>query len=612
MTTTTPDTVTIPAPETRRVSVRVRFAVAFLVGLIAALAVGVGALYAYDREYVGRVLPGVRVGDVDLSGLDAATAADRLHAAYGSLAEGSVTITSPQGKRTISFATIGRGPDIDAMVDEALGVGRDGNAVERAIANTRTAVRGVTLTPRVTVDADALAEEVLAFAGSLARRPIDASVAIVDKTKFTVVPAVDGRLTDPAGPVQAALADLGELDSPSKLSYELPVRVVEPTVTTDEAAKAKIDAERIAAPIILELNAKKEKITTTRLRSWLTFGPTADGGYGVTIDTSQLEPVLARLAKRIHRAPVNASFTTSGGRISGVRPSKQGYTVDLAATRAQVQAVLDARVTGVTTSTIKPSVTPVDPALTTAEAKAARPKMRRISQWTTYFPIGEKNGFGANIWIPARLIDGYVVAPRATFDFWGAVGAVTRSKGFRQGGAIINGRTEPKGALAGGICSCSTTLFNAAMRAGYDMKARRNHYYYIDRYPLGLDATVFISASGSKQTMSFVNDTNFPVLIRGYGYRVGSAGYVKFEIYSVPNGRKVVIGKPTVKNVRYSSDTIQYTSSLPSGHTKRIEYPVDGKDVWRTVSVWQRGKLLHRTTYYSHYARITGITLVGR
>jgi vancomycin resistance protein YoaR len=269
-------------------------------------------------------------------------------------------------------------------------------------------------------------------------------------------------------------------------------------------------------------------------------------------------------------------------------------------------------VAGGTTSTIQPSVTRVEPALTTAEAKAARPRMRKISQWTTYFPIGEKNGFGANIWIPARLIDGYVVAPRAKFDFWGAVGSVSRSKGFRQGGAIINGRTEPQGALAGGICSCSTTLFNAAMRAGYDMEARRNHYYYIDRYPLGLDATVFISASGSTQTMSFVNDTDYPILIRGSGYRNGSRGYVKFEIYSVPTGRKVVIGRPTVKNVRYASDTVQYTSSLPAGSAKRIEYPVDGKDVWRTVSVFEKGKLLHRVTYYSHYARITGITLVGR
>ena len=108
MTTTTPETVTIPVPETARTSVRLRFTVAFLVGLIAALAVGVGALYAYDRQYTGRVLPGVRVGNVDLSGLDAPSAADRLRSAYGSLGEGSITITSPHGDRTISFAEIGR------------------------------------------------------------------------------------------------------------------------------------------------------------------------------------------------------------------------------------------------------------------------------------------------------------------------------------------------------------------------------------------------------------------------------------------------------------------------------------------------------------------------
>ncbi|MEO5885051.1 MAG: VanW family protein, partial [Candidatus Limnocylindrales bacterium] len=225
----------------------------------------------------------------------------------------------------------------------------------------------------------------------------------------------------------------------------------------------------------------------------------------------------------------------------------------------------------------------------------------------------EKNGFGANIWIPARLINGYVVAPRATFDFWDAVGPVTRAKGYKDGGAIINGRTEPQGALAGGICSCSTTLFNAALRAGYEMGARRNHYYYIDRYPLGLDATVFISASGSRQTMSFTNDTDFPVLIRGYGYRKGNAGYVRFEIYSVPTGRKVSFSKPIVRNVRRATDTVQYTSTLAPGVSKRIEYPVDGKQVTVTRTVRARsGGVIHRDTYYSNYSRITGITLIGK
>jgi hypothetical protein len=33
--------------------------------------------------------------------------------------------------------------------------------------------------------------------------------------------------------------------------------------------------------------------------------------------------------------------------------------------------------------------------------------------------------------------------------------------------------------------------------------------------------------------------------------------------------------------------------------------------VWRTVTVYQGGKVIHRTTYYSHYSRVDGLTLVG-
>jgi vancomycin resistance protein YoaR len=615
MTTTTPETVLLPtpdAPDIRRSSTRLRFGVAFLVGLLAAMALGVSALYAYDRQYTGRILPGVAFGALDLSGQDPVTAAAAIREAYDYLGEGSITFATRDSERTISFADIRRGPDVEAMVAEALAVGRDGNAVERFIADARTAFRGVSLTPKVTFDADALAEHALDYADSLAREPSDAWVAVVAR-QFALVNSVDGRLADPATPVEAALADLGELDAPAELRYEMPVRAIEPTITTEEATKAKTDAERIAAPILFAGRAADQKISTARLRTWLSFAPTADGGYGVSIDTSGLEPVLKSIAKKVDKAPVNASFKTSGARITAVTPSKTGLKMDQEATRVQVQQLLDARIAGANTATLEPTVKVTQPRLTTEEAKAARPKMRRISQWTTFFPISEKNGFGANIWIPARLINGYVVAPGATFDFWDAVGSVTRAKGYRSGGAIINGRTEPQGALAGGICSCSTTLFNAAARAGYKIGARRNHYYYIDRYPVGLDATVFISASGSKQTMSFTNDTDYPLLIRGTGWRNGGSGYVKFEIYSVPTGRKVSFATGAKRNYRSASDTIQYTSSLPRGSAKRIEYPVAGFQVSVTRTVRDKsGKVIHKNTWFSNYARITGITLVGR
>ncbi|HEY4633480.1 MAG TPA: VanW family protein [Candidatus Limnocylindrales bacterium] len=612
MTTTTPDSIAL-APGLRRPSKRVRFVVAFLVGLIAAMALGAGALYAYDQQYAGRVLPGVRVGTVDLSGLDPATAAEQLRSAYASLGEGELVLTSPAGAAVIPYADIERGPDIDAMLAEAMAAGRADGPVERAISNARTALRGIVLEPRVTFDADALAGRIERHASSLATDPVEASVTLTSDGAYEVKPGADGRVADPKAAIAAAVESLGALDAPARIELELPVAAVEPSVTTAEATDARVDAERLTQTIELPVGDKTHEISTETLRSWVTFGPVAGRSYGPTIETSGLAAIVKKLAKKVDMAAVSASFKTSGGRITGVTASHEGRKLDVKATTKQLLAVFAARAGGQAATVVEPAVKTTAPALTTAEAKAALPKMRRISRWTTYFPIGEKNGFGANIWIPARLIDGYVVPPGGTFDFWKAVGPVTRAKGFRSGGAIINGRTEPQGALAGGICSCSTTLFNAAARAGYDMGARRNHYYYIDRYPVGLDATVFISASGSKQTMSFTNDTDYPLLIRGRGWRNGAAGYVRFDIYSVPTGRKVSFKTGPKRNYRNASDTVQYTKSLKKGQSQRVEYPVDGFQVSVTRTVRDRkGKVVHRDTWFSNYARITGITLVGR
>jgi vancomycin resistance protein YoaR len=612
MTTATPDSIAI-GTEPLRPSRRLRFLVAFLVGLLAAMAVGAGALYAYDLNYAGRVLPGVRVGPVDLSGLDATAAAGQLRAAYGGLGTGEIVVKGPEGSRSISYTDIGRGPDIAAMVADAMAIGRSGNPVDRVVGNARTAWRGVTLPPRVTIDAQALATRISAYAATLAADPVEASVRLTDNQGYEVQAGSSGRLADPTAAIAAAFQQAGALDAPPRLEFDLPVTTVEPHVTTAEAAQAKDDAERLSAPIELKVAKEAFMITGASLRSWITFGPLAGRSYGPTLDTTGLAATVTKLAKRIDRTAVNASFTTRGGAISGVTPSRDGQKMNVTATTRQIQALIAARVAGATTSSITPAVRITEPALTTAEAAAARPRMRMISQWKTIFYLSEKNGFGANIWVPSRLIDGYVVAPGATFDFWDAVGPVSRAKGFRQGGAIINGRTEPQGALAGGICSCSTTLFNAALRAGFQMGARRNHFYYIDRYPLGLDATVFISASGAKQTMSWTNDTQYPVLIRGYQIRAGGTGWVKFALFSVPTGRRVSFATSRRRNLRYASDIVQYASTLAPGVRQRVEYPVDGFNVTAVRTVRDRhGKVIHHDVYYSNYARITGIVLVGR
>jgi vancomycin resistance protein YoaR len=155
-------------------------------------------------------------------------------------------------------------------------------------------------------------------------------------------------------------------------------------------------------------------------------------------------------------------------------------------------------------------------------------------------------------------------------------------------------------------------LFNAALRAGLQMGARANHRYYIPRYPLGLDATVSKTRSGS-QTVSFTNDMANPIVIRTFRYRSGGRGWVRYEIWGIPDGRKVTISSPQVSNLRKATTEKVYVDTLPRGVREQTEYPANGMDVSVTRTVRDRsGRILHQNTYGTHYTLWNGRIEIGR
>ncbi len=591
---------------------RGRIAAGFVFGLIAVFALATGALLALEAQYEGRVLQGISVGTVDVSGLNAQEAAARITQTYGALANGELVLTAGGTTESVAYAEVGRRVDSAALVEQAMAIGRSGNPIERLISDVRTAFRGMVVEPRVTYDPVALDAAISSFAAGFDRAPVDASIAR-SGDGFTVQGAEIGQTADSTSTLAAAAAALGRLDAPVRLEAIVPLTSVEPEVTTADATFARIVADRIAQDIVLVDGSETWTIQRATVLNWIGFTKTPEGSLAPIIGTPGLRTVLTEMAPGMEIKPVNATFLFGKeGAAVGVEAGVDGRQLDVEATTPVVAAALSERAGGTDPGELAPAFTLTKPSLSTEDAQKTAPLMKRLSTWTTAFPISERNGFGANIWIPSRDIDGYVVLPGATFDYWDALGPVTRERGYRDGGAIINGKTEPQGALAGGICSSSTTLFNAALRAGLEMGARRNHYYYIDRYPLGLDATVFKSSSGSVQSMTFTNDTSYPILIRGLEIKDGSKGYTRFDLYGVPDGRTVSLSAPIVKDIRKATDTTVYTSRLAAGRTNRIEYPVDGKKVWVTRTVRDAsGKIIHQETYYSSYARITGVLEVG-
>jgi vancomycin resistance protein YoaR len=584
---------------------------AIVAGFVLTIGFGVGALLAYQGQYEGRVYPGVVVDGVDVSGLSREAAAAAVEQGLARYGAGEAVVDVDGAVIRISYAALGRRADAQRLVDLAWSVGRSSaSPVERAAQGVRSLLDGTEIDPLVVVDPAAVEREVARAAALVDRQPLDGTAAVT-KSGFTTTTAVEGRGL-PRDEVAAALLErLTDPAAPATLALSVAAAPIEPAVTDADVEAAVAAATRMARDVELVNGKETWTIKAATVRSWIEFGAPAAGEYGPAVSAEAPAKALAALAKKIDRKPKDASFLVGRGSTPvGVVAGKNGRKLDVEASSALVAEAVNARATAPDEEppAVEPAIAVVKPKLTTEEAEKTAPRMKRLASWTTRYEVSERNGFGNNISIPARDINGYVVQPGAVFDFWKAVGPVTYERGYRDGGAILNGRTEPTGALAGGICSTSTTLFNAAARAGLEILERDNHYYYISRYPTGLDATVW-KTSGSQRSVKFRNDTDKPILIRA----MASPGVVTFEIWGPPTGRTVSFSRPTIKNVIKAVDTVQYTTSLKPGARKRIEYPVDGMSVWVSRTVRDKsGRAIHSDTWFSDYRRVNGIVLVGK
>src|SRR5690606_8421626 len=100
-----------------------------------------------------------------------------------------------------------------------------------------------------------------------------------------------------------------------------------------------------------------------------------------------------------------------------------------------------------------------------------------------------------------------ILKPGEVFSLNDTVGERTRENGFTEGFVISDGILVED--LGGGVSQMATTLFNAMFFAGLEDVEHKPHSFYIDRYPLGREATVAWGAID----LRFENDTPHGVLI---------------------------------------------------------------------------------------------------
>ncbi len=586
-----------------------RAAIAFGLTLLALFVFAAAFAAGYAAFHTGRVLPGVDVAGVPLAGLTPSQAVAELRRELPDVSNGSLSVRVGDSERQIPYAAIDRDYDLQQMVDGAMSVGRGGSPIDQVGHQLRTMMSGVSVPLIVSWDAEVLTGQIATIVAAAEITPTDAIIERPDG-RYTVTPSVTGQTVDLGQAVAGAMAALSST-SPASVELDLEPTLVEPAITTTQAQAAADRANAVTVePLEISVAGGNATISQETLNGWVHLTEAGPGQWDVRIDEAPIAQWIGLLKREADVPATNAGYTFEG-RDAVVTPAANGTEVDAEAAEAAILAELEARLdtgSGGSGSPIVLAMTTLEPEFSTVQAQALVTQVRRLGQWTTRYTSSASNGFGQNIKRPTRLINGTVVQPGEVFDWVEVAGPITEANGYTGGAAIIHGNTVFDGVLGGGLCSCSTTLFNAALRAGFDINIRRNHAYYIDRYPVGLDATIWINGR-YVQTMAFTNDSQYPILIRG----VNGNGSVTFQIYGVPDGRRVQLMEPRVTEEKPAWTRYEWTDELPEGRRERLEYAFDGfKSAVRRVVTAANGVVIHDDTFRSSYRRVIGHILVGR
>ncbi|BDS08648.1 hypothetical protein NT6N_36880 [Oceaniferula spumae] len=96
-----------------------------------------------------------------------------------------------------------------------------------------------------------------------------------------------------------------------------------------------------------------------------------------------------------------------------------------------------------------------------------------------------------NLRVACRALDGVVIPAGEVFSFWKQTGRTTRGKGYVVGRELREGCLIPN--LGGGLCQLSNALYNAALKAGFQIIERHAHSQHVpgSLAAVGRDATVF-------------------------------------------------------------------------------------------------------------------------
>jgi len=543
----------------------------WIVALVVLLVLAGG--YAAAAWYFGdRVPRGATVAGVDIGGLTAAAAHDRLTETLADATTEPVPVNLGEAETTFDPVAGGLELDVDATIDKLTGLTFDPRVVVGHVVGLGE------VSPELRVDEDALRAEVENVAETLDVAPVDGAIALSDGA---------AEVTEPVAGLSVDVPAATELIPGEWLTGETPVELpgseVPPAISAEavETAMAEIARPLTRSPVAVDIDGRLIELTPAHLTTVSTIEP-RDGALELQIDARALADLVLELDPEVRTAARDARIVLQDGRPTIV-PGATGMDVD---EEVLVQAVAAAAVSD-TDRTAQATLKEVEPEFTVADAEALQVN-EVVSNFSTPFHNDPQRT--RNLVVGAEKISNTLIKPGETFSLIEALGPITREAGFVSSGVVVDG-LETSG-MGGGLSQVSTTVFNAAYFAGMQLDQWQTHSHHYPRYPEGREATLYTPSVDLRWT----NTTPYGALVQawvaGGRFHVQLWGTKHFDVASHTSDRYNFTQPSTVYNT--ASTCVPHNSPEP-GFTVTVTRTVslDGAEVdresWTTRYIpWDR------------------------
>lgn len=466
------------------------------------IVLGLAALYVVIGFLSGRMLaPGTTVAGVDIGGKSRTDAESTLRNELSDRTAETISLQAGEPNAKLDPSKAGIEFDADATISRITGFTLNPAVIwDRIFGDDEVA-------PVITLDDAKFEKATGKVTESLGVEPTDAELSY-EKTKPKVKDGNVGQTVD----VEQVRSAIQEHWLRTEDALPVDATEVDPDITTAEAEDMAKGFAKDAVAKNVTVHAKPGKDADAKVKAGdLTIKP-ATIAKSLTFEAkeSKLVPVFDKddLQKRVLAAnkdigkpAKDATFTIEDGKPEVVK-SEDGIGIKAAQlSRAVTDAIKgDKDTPEVTLASVKPE-------FTTADAKKAD-----VSDTVSHFSTGYNSepNRDTNLKVAAKKVSGTVLKPGEQFSLNEALGQRTAANGYKQAGVISDGQMKED--FGGGVSQISTTLFNAAFFAGFDLDEHKAHSRYISRYPEGRESTL----DWSSIDMKFTNNSKSPVVLDMY------------------------------------------------------------------------------------------------